>query len=235
MHDSKNQNDAAQLDRLVDGELSAVERQQLLASLDDRPEGWRRCALAFLEAQVWGQEFRAVLAEPVGEGSDVSMVAGIAKGQACSRPLRWKGRWLAIAAGLLLAFSLGKFTNISHLGSEIPSDQLSNDIAVVEQQDSPLRAEKPPATSSGDFVTLLVRDISGQDRRVQVPLREVQSMSPQPASMSPELRARFREQGVDVQRRRRFASIFFEQEDRVVPMMVPVDDTYLVPVNNPVF
>lgn len=239
MNDSKNQNEAAQFDRLVDDELSAVERQQLLASLDDRPEGWRRCALAFLEAQAWGQEFRAVLAEPVSGGSSGNVAMEIVQGQACSGlprwKGRWKGRWLAIAASLLLAFSLGKFASTSQPASKFSNDQLPNDIAVVEQEDSPLHAEELPATLSDDFVTLLVRDTSGQDRRMQVPLREVKSMNPQPASMSPELRSRFREQGVDVQRRRRFASIFFEQGDRLVPMMVPVDDTYLVPANNLVF
>ena len=54
-----NQQDDILFDRLVDGELSAAERQQLLASLDDRPGGWRRCALAFLEAQTWRSDLTA--------------------------------------------------------------------------------------------------------------------------------------------------------------------------------
>ena len=36
---------------LVDGVVSVADRRELLASLDDVPNGWRRCALAFLEAQ----------------------------------------------------------------------------------------------------------------------------------------------------------------------------------------
>src|SRR5262245_7197050 len=44
-------NDDVLFDRLVDGELSADERRHFLTSLDDRPDGWRRCAIAFLEAQ----------------------------------------------------------------------------------------------------------------------------------------------------------------------------------------
>ena len=43
--------DPALLDRLVDGELAEVERRKLLVSLDQRPSGWRQCALAFLKAQ----------------------------------------------------------------------------------------------------------------------------------------------------------------------------------------
>lgn len=41
------------IDRLVDGELNESLRRSLLIELDHRPQGWRRCALAFLEAQAW--------------------------------------------------------------------------------------------------------------------------------------------------------------------------------------
>ena len=54
----KNQNmplDDFRFDRLVDGELSEEDRRELLAGLDDEVGGWRRCALAFLEAQCWKQ------------------------------------------------------------------------------------------------------------------------------------------------------------------------------------
>jgi hypothetical protein len=52
--------DDARFDRLVDGELSPDEYRNLLASLDDEPGGWRRCALAFLEAQAMRRELAAV-------------------------------------------------------------------------------------------------------------------------------------------------------------------------------
>jgi hypothetical protein len=47
--------DDTRFDRLVDDELSEEERRELLGQLDDEPAGWRRCALAFLEAQCWRQ------------------------------------------------------------------------------------------------------------------------------------------------------------------------------------
>ena len=37
------------IDRLVDGELGQQEQRQLLVALEAEPEGWRRCALAFVE------------------------------------------------------------------------------------------------------------------------------------------------------------------------------------------
>jgi hypothetical protein len=47
------QSPAALLDQLVDGELGEAERESLLRTLDREPDGWKRCALAFLEAQAW--------------------------------------------------------------------------------------------------------------------------------------------------------------------------------------
>ncbi|MCU0982829.1 MAG: hypothetical protein MUF25_27020, partial [Pirellulaceae bacterium] len=48
--------DEKMLDRLVDGELSRDEYDAVLRSLDQAPGQWRRCALAFLEAQAWQRE-----------------------------------------------------------------------------------------------------------------------------------------------------------------------------------
>ena len=45
------------IDRLVDGELGDADRAALLRELDREPDGWKRCAHAFLEAQAWGQAF----------------------------------------------------------------------------------------------------------------------------------------------------------------------------------
>ena len=39
-----------------DGELSAEQYRTLVASFDDEPGGWKRCGLAFLEAQALGLE-----------------------------------------------------------------------------------------------------------------------------------------------------------------------------------
>ena len=56
MHAPLSPSDDARFDRLIDSALSPAEYQALLASLDDEPGGWRRCALAFLEAQALGQD-----------------------------------------------------------------------------------------------------------------------------------------------------------------------------------
>ena len=48
------------LDRLVDGELTDEQEREILLQLERDPSGWRRCALAFLEARCWQREMGRV-------------------------------------------------------------------------------------------------------------------------------------------------------------------------------
>ena len=103
------------LDRLVDGELGQAERCELLAALDDEPGAWRRCALAFLEAQAWRHELARVAAEPLlAQLRDGLAVLG---GAAARR--RWLGSWLAVAASLVAAFGLGTWFHASNAPREM--------------------------------------------------------------------------------------------------------------------
>src|SRR6185437_1033525 len=87
------------LDRLVDGELSEGERRSLLARLGAEPDGWRRCALAFLEAQCWRE---ALGAPPSAETKPrAAPVSGRSNAPRRVRSLA------ALAAGMLVAFVLG--------------------------------------------------------------------------------------------------------------------------------
>lgn len=98
--------DLQDLDRLVDGELPERERHELLGRLDRHPDGWRRLALAFLEAQSWGEAARDHATEAVTTATgDVRPV------MPSIPPARnWKlllGTPLAMAASFLVAFTLG--------------------------------------------------------------------------------------------------------------------------------
>lgn len=229
--------DNAMFDRLVDGELSAAERQQLLASLDEQENGWRRCALAFLESQAWGGELKRMAAEPVEAAADPS-AARATRPSSRSTPSRSTptkfGQGLAVAACVLVAFSLGWVAKSDSPAGLEATEIAGNNDPTVERLEMPLREDLP--LENDDAITLLVRDTSGNDRRLQVPLMEVEALDDQFADALPaELRDRFRNRGFDVQRRRRFAPMFFEQDKELVPMVVPVDDTYLVPVDRPVY
>src|SRR5690606_29852458 len=92
---------------------------------------------------------------------------------------------------------------------------------------------------SGDAVTLVVNDRDGVPRRIEVPLVEGRELgrafSDVPQWSSPELDRQLDEHGLDLTARRRYAPIYFEQENKIVPMVVPVDDAVVRPANRPVY
>ncbi len=214
-------------DRLADGELSAAERQELLSSLDGRADGWRRCALALLEAQTWRSEFKSFVTEKVPPS--VVRVAETAPTSLPARPLgTLSGKWLTLAASALVAFGLG-WSMRSPQATTVRNEQLATSGAVRKQ----------PHMDSRDAVTLFVKDDSGQHQRLRLPLVDAEGLDQQLTELSPsipaELRAGLQDRGYDLQSKRRFAPLFFEHDKQLVPMVVPVNDTYVVPVNRPVY
>ena len=102
--ENEQSDDDARFDRLVDGELSPCEYQALVASIDDEPGGWRRCALAFLEAQALGSELGAIRSSGQLHEPAAAPAAVVAR-QPVS-PAGWK-LLLAMSASFLVAFILG--------------------------------------------------------------------------------------------------------------------------------
>jgi len=94
----------ARFDRLVDGELPADEYKSLVAGLDDEPGGWRRCALAFLEAQALGGELVAIRHR--GQMAEQPAAPVMLASRTGVDPARWK-LLLAMSASFLVAFILG--------------------------------------------------------------------------------------------------------------------------------
>jgi hypothetical protein len=87
--------DAIAIDRLIDGELDENERRELLRRLDTTPDGWRRCALAFLEAQEFAQAARAWTSDHAAVHTEPTPVV--------IHPKRKGDRLLRIAAAAMLA------------------------------------------------------------------------------------------------------------------------------------
>jgi hypothetical protein len=217
-------------DRLADGELSNAERQELLASLDSRADGWRRCALALLEAQTWRRDFKSFVIQEAPP--TVVQVAAIVPSELPARPMRGSfsksnaNRWFTLAASALVAFGVGWQMRGSDSQAPINEQVASDNIANKE-------------VNSRDAVTLLVKDDQGKQQRLRLPLvdgpeleGQIVELSPQ---VSPEMRASLQNRGLDLQSKRRYAPLFFEHGKQVVPMVVPVNDTYIVPVNRPVY
>lgn len=99
--DTSSREDDQRFDRLVDGEMSREEYNDLIGSLDQQPDGWRRCALAFLEAQAFRRDF-GDLASDSQMPSQASSLSVPEKGRA----RRWR-TVLAVAATFLVAFGMG--------------------------------------------------------------------------------------------------------------------------------
>jgi anti-sigma-K factor RskA len=235
------------LDRLVDGELSADERRRLIASIDAQTDGWqadgwRRCALAFLEAQSLRSAMRQIVrpqenaqqAFRTVEGASAATAAPMGRRRLASRA----GALLATAAAVLVAFSLGWRMNGRPdvgeaellVGSGTPSAAREG---VVPPEAAAARL--PDA----DAITLVVHDASGRPQRMQVPLVEGSRLGEQfgasPQWAAPEIRRQLAEQGIDLKARRRYAPLYFEQQNGVVPMVVPVDDAVITPVSSAVY
>jgi hypothetical protein len=224
------------LDRLVDGELPADERRQMIAALDARPDGWRRCALAFLEAQSWRSDMRRLMHdETVGDHRpDIALApvtsedANLGRAFSSSR----LNAALAVAASLLVAFGLGSQWRWPRGGTAVDEPTL----AVVPQPELDAQPHAPDV----DAVTLVLNDASGAQHRIKAPLVEGsrlgQGFADTPQwSTSPELQRRLGEKGLGVAARRRYVPLYFQQQDRVVPMVVPVDDAVVAPVKRKVF
>jgi hypothetical protein len=226
-------NDNAQLDRLVDGELSADERAEFLRSLDERPDGWRRCALAFLEAQAWRGEFRQLVREP--EAAIEAHVIPATRPGIGRRNIRIALSWAGIAASLLVAFSLGFLQR--------GSDQSVNNAPIADVTIDPSNqiAEGDPAPrpelANPDVLTLWARDESGRPRSIRVPLMDAGALDRQLGveflpGMPAHVRSRLHDDGYDVQSKRRYAPLWLENGQR---MVLPVEDTKIVPVSQNVY
>lgn len=126
--------EASRFDRLVDGELTPEEYRELITSLDHTPDGWKRCALAFLEAQSFaaalggaGRQWESSGPEPEKtaqlSGGDLSVRCGAATADlSLAAPAPQAGRTArgfsgrlrtalglvaTMAASFALAFTLG--------------------------------------------------------------------------------------------------------------------------------
>jgi hypothetical protein len=169
--------DAGQLDRLVDGELGEAERRELLLRLEHEPDGWRRCALAFLEVQCWGESLRG-MAGGVGDRTAAGVVAGTEAPSRSRRPSPWLHRsatGLAMAATFLLALMIGwQYGPHRSQRDRAAVENLAAD--GVPQQTAPPQATAAPHPSANPWqmVTLSVPGAKpGQQQSIQLPAREL--------------------------------------------------------------
>lgn len=95
------------LDAFVDGELSDDEQRALLLQLDTDPGGWRRLALAFVEAQRWRRELRAVVAEAEARPALLAQASASQPARRFTAVRRFAGPLLITAAALVIGAAIG--------------------------------------------------------------------------------------------------------------------------------
>ena len=94
-----------QIDLLVDGELDEPERKALLLGLDTVPDGWKQCAIAFLETQLFKQSLR--LWQNRVTPVHVTLSQPSIQATAASRKRPWSRRFPMAVAVFVLAFLCG--------------------------------------------------------------------------------------------------------------------------------
>lgn len=161
-------------DLLADGELDEERRRQLLKQLDHVPDGWRRCALAFLQHQAYREAARRALdalrnpAEPGG------------KNLAAARRSLWRRQtpwvyWVSLAASVMVGFGLALvadrlFPNRAALPTvaQAPISESEQRIPVAREQDG----------VPWDTVTVVMGDpASRQTRAFEVPVFSGESLN----------------------------------------------------------
>lgn len=211
-------------DRLIDGELSSREYRELLAALEASPDGWRRCALAFLEAQALDAEvgsMREDLEARVGP-----LVKPVATAQS---PIPWMVV-LTIAAGLLVAVGLG----YSLRGWLAPRASGSSELVQVEepavpQSQVPRTKVESQSKPLGDL-TLVVDNGNARGEEIRVPVfaakDAAERLSFEPSGLPPDVRQALERTGHHIEEQRQFVPVDLRDGRQVV---LPVEQFRITP------
>lgn len=238
MNDVENKFES-RLNRLIDGELPAAEYRSLLASLEAEPDGWRRCALSFLESQALGVELGS-LRRTLDESPTAAPTAQPPSRLASTSDLpRWKQRsmfLLSVAASFLTAFSLGLV--VPDIFRPTPQEPalVGN---LIDRNDQPAANSAPGARHAAlrpvvGNVRLVMDGANGEPLDAgQVPVYEasgdLRSALAGGQTISPALIDLFKRSGFEVQRDQRFVPAPLEDGRQLI---VPIDGYQLVPIGS---
>lgn len=235
--------DNRQLDRLVDGELSDDEYRSVLAALDKTPDGWRRCAMAFLEAQAWRQELGELRTEILSPRDEATCQL------ARRRDRNWStrqivGLTLAMAASFVVAFASGVWWNGGN--SFDPQPGLSpvarqeGDPRPATREETPFNAaDREPATDRvpPSHLTFVVDRGNGESDRFELPIYDAndrvarQLLQDSPALPADVERA-IRDSGFQVKRLRQWTPVQLRDGRRA---FFPVDQLDITPVSGSIY
>lgn len=238
-----------QLDLLVDGELGERERQELLRRMDQDPQAWRRCAIAFLEAQAWSGGVRSFLTNPPEVAASEMHGAEeipppvtppeISLAPPQTAPGRtWLERYfsspMVLAASMLLAFALGLYFHgmLNRPGDRDAGPELDDGkYLAIEGPGNRQRGAGSviPASAGGNMS--LEMEPPGSDRPIRVPIEQVTSLDDdwidqKPDPIPSEVVKALERLGQTVKRQRQVIPYQLRDGRQV---LVPVDDVQIVP------
>ena len=200
-----------ELQRLVDGELSQAEQQNLLRRLDESPGDWRTVALAFVEQQVFADASRELLAESATPAR-VAMHA-----EAKSPRTLWPTVVAAVALGIGLGLLSGGLMTSLRPGS---SDAVVDADNPIDQSDQATDAVLEPVP----VMSLEFANAGQEDDAWSIPVYDPGDVNDDYWNVEnivpPEVRSAFSKEGYRVDHHREFYSIPLDDGRRVA---VPVD------------
>jgi hypothetical protein len=224
------------LDLLVDGTLPEADRRALLLALEAEPDGWRRCALAFLEAQAWRGGIGS-MASPAPPRLAPDEAAILHRPRSRLVPI-------ALAAGIALsAFLLGRLTvpamrpNPAPRPDVLVADRpdprpLAGDPSVADLQVPRESRTNPPEAPRFQAVGIL--NLASEDDPdaplVQLPVLSGPGLDDrwlrgQPSFVPEEVRRSWERRGLDVELQRRLVSVQLDDSGRY--LTIPVDEVRL--------
>jgi hypothetical protein len=250
--DRELQLDDVLLERIVDGGMTPRELRAAVEVLDRDPDGWKRCALAFLEGQVLGESLRALgepaIREPVGTFRSPELRPAAA----ARRPVdRWL-RGAAAAATIAAAFTIGWLAHGTRVdvpareslardedttrasaehGNGIASGSLETDSVRAEDRPVDLagRDERPLETAPRAIRTVARLRIGPENAPAEVPVLAgpgitEQWLAEQPPPLSENGQVALERQGYQVAQRRRFVMAILADGRRIA---VPIDQVQI--------
>jgi hypothetical protein len=237
------------IDRLVADDLDERERREVLGWLDAEPDRWRRCAMGFLEAQLWQETFDGVVRRTQNDVISPAVTPpGVARRY--GRPtLRLVS---AVAAAVLVAFSLGlsagslspwfrmsaaqsvpvasqpSYSITDDESGRLGSDSVANHAVVASDADSThgrLAQGDSRPSSVQTFAVLKIATKDSGTREIQLPVIEGPGagsrwLQAEPEALPDALQRQLEERGYQLQQRRRFVEVQLEDGRRAV---MPVD------------
>jgi hypothetical protein len=167
------------LDRLVDGEMDDAEYRQFLQGLEDHPDGWRRCAMSFLEQQALQRDLRQIMAN--GDCLDRRVESEAAPPPNKIAPLLAKSarqkhwmadpwvRWTSVVAVGLLAFACGML-----LRPDRASSPNNMNTAIVQEDPEPAPSDFSLENTRLTRADILIDDpIDGSRHEINVPVQTI--------------------------------------------------------------